>query len=216
MVRNSSPHPPKKSGSSSPCDAPRERRKNFLPEPRTVSAQFHPDRNVSSPEATLMLMQFGQFLDHDITLTPEAEEEEAGEDCCGGSHREGEDYCLPIRIDESDRFAAVHNRTCADFKRSTAFCRGELGFREQMNAITAFVDASNVYGSDDETAARLRTLRGGRLRVSTVGGRDYLPVFADGRMKAGDQRALEMPGLAAMHTLFLREHNRLADQGRNS
>ena len=34
----------------------------------------------------------------------------------------------------------------------------------------------------------------------------------EGVLTAGDVRALEMPGLATMHTLWLREHNRLSSE----
>ncbi len=186
---------------------------SVLPSPRSVSTNFHPGVDVDSATATLMLMQFGQFLDHDLTLTPETELEEG--DCCGRKilnsvhdhEEEEEDVCLAIQVPWGDRF----NRTCMDFTRSTAFCQETLGYREQMNGITAFIDASNVYGSDDETAAMLRTFEGGKLKVDWIEGQEYLPQI-DGEQKAGDERVLEMPGLAAMHTLFLREHNRLAGQ----
>ena len=46
-----------------------------------------------------------------------------------------------------------------ELTRSTAFCEGATPAREQMNGITAFVDASNVYGSDDETARGLREVK---------------------------------------------------------
>ncbi len=34
------------------------------------------------------------------------------------------------------------------------------GVRQQVNSISAFIDASNVYGSDEERASALRTLDG--------------------------------------------------------
>ena len=42
-----------------------------LPNPRNVSRAVHrPQKESKSTKASLMLMQFGQFLDHDISLTP--------------------------------------------------------------------------------------------------------------------------------------------------
>ena len=41
--------------------------------------------------------------------------------------------------------------------RSVPFCEGhELPVRRQFNAITAFVDASNVYASDNDNAHIIR------------------------------------------------------------
>jgi len=78
--------------------------------------------------------------------------------------------------------------------------------REQLNEITAWIDASQVYGSDADTAASLRTFVGGRLAVSDG---DLLPVDEAGFFRAGDVRANEQLGLIAMHTVFVREHNRI-------
>ena len=92
--------------------------------------------------------------------------------------------------------------------------------RQQVNEITGWIDASNVYGSDLERANALRTNDGtGRLRTSAG---NLLPFNTDGLANAGgssdalflagDVRANEQVGLTAMHTLFVREHNRLADE----
>ena len=43
-----------------------------------------------------------------------------------------------------------------ELTRSTAFCEGATPAREQMNGITAFVDASNVYASDNDNAHIIR------------------------------------------------------------
>ncbi len=93
--------------------------------------------------------------------------------------------------------------------------------REQINEITAFIDASNVYGSDPARTRALRTNDGtGRLRTSPDG--RFLPYNEDGLENdggsartdlfvAGDIRSNEQVGLTALHTLFVREHNRLAE-----
>merc|ERR1712066_1148973 len=75
-----------------------------------------------------------------------------------------------------------------------------------MSAITAFVDASNVYASDDETAHIIRTHLDGEMKVDHS---NLLPIV-DNEHLAGDVRAIENPALASVHTLWVREHNRIA------
>ncbi|XP_049758544.1 thyroid peroxidase isoform X8 [Elephas maximus indicus] len=103
--------------------------------------------------------------------------------------------------------------------------------RQQMNGLTSFLDASTVYGSSPALEKQLRnwTSEEGLLRVNRRyqnEGRAYLPFVArrspcaqepgaDGADRiecflAGDGRASEALSLTAVHTLWLREHNRLA------
>ena len=122
-----------------------------------------------------MFWAWGQFLDHDVTLTPESHE--AGKMSLGGSMGD---------VDRSVRRDG-----------------------QQLNEATAWIDASMVYGTSAEQAESLRANDGsGRLRMS---GGDLLPTDADGNFLAGDPRVNEQQQLISMHTVFAREHNRVAD-----
>ncbi|MCA9156361.1 MAG: hypothetical protein KDA38_16325, partial [Planctomycetales bacterium] len=101
--------------------------------------------------------------------------------------------------------------------------------RQFPNLVTAFIDASAVYGSNDARATALRTNDGtGKLKTSPG---ELLPLndlatFPDGTLEnennsprdpatlfaAGDVRANDNPALASLHTLLVREHNRRADE----
>jgi len=100
-------------------------------------------------------------------------------------------------------------------------CPSNFGPREQINQITAWIDGSNVYGSDDDEGRKLRLLSGGRLRVTRVQGRDLLPLNPsecsdEGRHRycfsAGDLRCNEQLELTVLHTVWMREHNRVATE----
>ena len=77
-----------------------------LPSARYVSQAFHTSENISSSEVTHMLTQWGQFLDHDITLTPENEEH----DCCTNvGETLASSECFPIEISSSDSWYTYYN-----------------------------------------------------------------------------------------------------------
>ncbi len=145
--------------------------------------------------------QWGQFLDHDITLTPV-------------NHAE-----TSMLMSPGDPLGV----TMIPFSRS-AYQLDSAGKRQHVNQLSAYVDGSNVYGSDAARAAALREFSGGRLRTSAggllmptndmpgLGGLDNANEGPETVLfVGGDVRANEQLGLISMHTLFVREHNRLAD-----
>ncbi|MEO0835276.1 MAG: peroxidase family protein [Cyanobacteria bacterium J06642_3] len=153
---------------------------------------------------------FGQFVDHDIVLTPEVEGVE-----------------VEIHVPEGDPFLDPEATGAVSIPLdTTAFTEGtgtSVDNPAQIpNNITAWVDGSNIYGSDQEKNDYLREGSGGLLKVSegnllpfanesfdnaNPSRQDPTELFA-----AGDARANENSVLASMHTLFVREHNRLAQE----
>src|SRR3989475_4159138 len=163
---------------------------------------------------------WGQFVDHDFGLREERPAENA-----------------PIGFDQADPLEAFTNDLGAiGFARTPAAPgTGVNTPRQQVNTLSSYIDASNVYGVDPQ---RLEWLRVGPVDgdMSNNGARlmltanDFLPrVGARGdpstapamdlmgplmgtpnrAVVAGDVRANENIALTALHTLFAREHNRI-------
>ncbi|MFW6059397.1 MAG: peroxidase family protein [Phycisphaeraceae bacterium] len=160
------------------------------PNPRSISNAIVDQGGAATPNVRGMsnlIWQWGQFLDHDISLTPH--------DAANGA--------APIPVpDPNDPLApGPIPLTRSDYVADQG--------RQQVNVLTNWIDASQVYGSDGAHAASLRAFERGRLRT---GANNLLPPAPDGSgMLAGDERVNEQIGLTAMHTVFMREHNRLAD-----
>lgn len=153
------------------------------------------------------LWMWGQFVDHDIDLTEGAVPSEP----------------FDIEIPSGDpQFDPTGTGSQVMALNRSHYANDHEGVRQQVNDITAFIDASNVYGSDEERAFALRTLDGtGRLKTSDG---DLLPFNVEGLHNAipggdpadfflaGDARANEQAALTVMHTLFVREHSHWATQ----
>lgn len=179
------------------------------PNPRAISNAIasQSESIPNSFNASDWLWQWGQFVDHDLDLT----------DPPAGAR------FLPIPVPEND--PTFTPGSIIPFRRNAAAPgtgTDSNNPRQQVNAITAYIDGSSVYGSDLERAHFLRSGEGGKLKTSAG---NLLPfntenlenanpfgVDADDLFIAGDVRANEQIGLTAVHTLFVREHNRLADE----
>lgn len=155
------------------------------------------------------IYEFGQFLDHDIGLAQ------------SGST---EDFDIPVPAGDP-YFDPTGTGTARIFMDRSAYhaSAGRFGPREQINTVTAFIDASHIYGSDAARAAWLRTFSGGRLKQRETAAGILLPLNdgtqandnplglpATALSVAGDVRANEQPGLTTLHIVFLREHNHQA------
>lgn len=145
------------------------------------------------------MMQWGQFVSHDLARTTQL----PNSACTCGTNSPN---CFNIQTVFQD--ARFGSNRCLPMARSTPTCAG--GRREQFNENTAFIDASLIYGSSSADSDKLRNGRSAFLQTSNIGGRQYPPVDANGNFQAGDIRANLFLGLAAFHTLFVREHNRIA------
>ncbi len=211
------------------------------PSARFVSDTAVLDREVNDTVLTHLVMQWGQFMDHDLDLTVELNL------MCNLTTCEQTGFCAPVRVPRDDQEfgeGTANNGMCLPFVRTVPACSEnpfQLGPREQVNELTHYIDGSNVYGSTDARAAFLREFEGGRLRVGPgntlplQGSPDNLgtdmfcppvespngeiddpesccmPQFENGCFVAGDVRALEHVSLSVIHTIWVREHNRIAN-----
>jgi hypothetical protein len=180
------------------------------PNARTISNAISA-QSASIPSARGLsdyVWAWGQFLDHDMSLSTSS----------NGAAVNG---AAPIAINDPNDPLGPNP---IPFVRSN-FVTGVLRSpRDQVNEVTSYIDASQVYGSSGARAAALRTDAGlgAKLTLNTAG---LLPLnigglpndndgpYPDEEMfLAGDVRANENVLLTSLQTVFAREHNRLVDR----
>jgi hypothetical protein len=166
-------------------------------------------------DLTAYIYVWGQFLDHDLDLT--------------GAASPAQPFNVPVPTGDPSFDPAGTGTQVVPLTRSVydpTTGTSTANPRQQINQITAWIDGSMVYGSDATRAAALRTFSGGKLKVQSTAVGDLPPLNTAGLPNAndahrapdnqlflaGDVRANENVELTAMQTLFVREHNRLADQ----
>ncbi|MGH7127871.1 MAG: peroxidase family protein, partial [Planctomycetaceae bacterium] len=177
------------------------------PNPRDISNAVVAQDGLSITNDRLMtdfIWVWGQFVDHDLDLTEPGEPLEP----------------MNVPVPSGDQWFDPFGTSTAEIGLNRSrYVVDANGMRQQFNQITAFLDGSMVYGSDAVRAASLRSFEGGRLKTSAGG---LLPFNVDGLPNgggpsaslflAGDVRVNENVALTSMHTLWVREHNRIADE----
>jgi peroxidase len=163
------------------------------PNPRTISNVVVGEGDAAVPNEEGLsgfMYAWGQFIDHDLDL----------------SRSDGTTH-IDVQIPPGDpNFADGSSVSITRAVIDPATGKGTSHPATATNAITGWLDASMVYGSDPQTAASLR-LPDGHLKSSAG---ENLPIV-DGAYVAGDVRVAENPSLTALQTLFLREHNYQVD-----
>lgn len=184
---------------------------NNKPNAREVSnvifAQDLPQKNPAGASAYFWL--WGQFLDHDLDLTGEAEPKEPFNIPVPTCDKYFDPNCTGTAI-------IPLNRSIYDSNTGT----DPANPRQQITQVTSYIDGSNIYGSSNDRMDYLRTFKDGKLMLSAGGlppvNNGYQPNAGTGNpisgmFVCGDVRANEHLGLTAMHNLFIREHNYWAD-----
>lgn len=152
------------------------------------NALFSQEGNV--PDArnlNAMVAFWGQFIDHDVVLT----------------HQTPAQGVFSIEM--------VPNNITLNMTRSEFVLRN--GCRELINQHTPFIDASTIYGDALSDPTFIYELRDGALCKLRTGPGNLLPnhPVKTNEFLAGDERSTEHSILASLHTLWVREHNRLCD-----
>ena len=174
-----------------------------------VSAQTDGESIPNTFGTTDFLWQWGQFIDHDIDLTDGSADESSN-----------------ISVPSGDAFFDPTSTGTVEISFNRAIHDPETGTntsnpREQENEITSYIDASMIYGSSDERNTTLRV--GADSPLLKTSSNNLLPFNVDNLTNAsgfvtdtstlflaGDVRVNEQLNLTVMHTLWMREHNRIA------
>jgi hypothetical protein len=162
----------------------------LIPSPRVVSRELM-TRHEFQPATILNLLAAAwiQFMVHDWFV-----HKRSATDTIDLPLAPGDDWSDPaMRIPRTEPDAAPPNS-----KRPPAYA----------NLNSHWWDASQIYGGDPVTAAKLRTQIDGRLRIEPTG---LLPVDPESGLAFTGFTDNWWIGLAMLHTLFTLEHNHICD-----
>lgn len=170
----------------------------MVPNPRTISRLLQTRKNGEMKEVPFLNMNavwWIQMETHDWVSH--------------GDNKSTELFEIPLAKDDPKREALKMTHMLVPKSAADPTRKASEGNTPQtyLNEVTHWWDGSQLYGSSEEKSNSLRSMEGGKLRVDEKG---QLPVGKDGVEETGFSRNWTL-GLASMHTLFVKEHNAIAD-----
>ncbi|XP_017112083.1 peroxidase [Drosophila elegans] len=213
---------------------------NSLPAAWSISKDLYEPDSIQTAKqirfesnANLGLAQWAQFVEHDLSKpVSQSMSNGAPIECCNRDQnnlqpRHHHPACAPIIHQPSGKYDVP---SCLNYVRSAlAVADCNFGGAEQLNQATGFLDLSQLYGFTAAAENKLRLFEGGLLRSTPRGEYDnaLLPLATDtegpsfcAREKigdgtcfaAGDSRVNSNPFSILIYTIFMRNHNRLANE----
>ncbi|MGB7442503.1 MAG: peroxidase family protein [Coleofasciculaceae cyanobacterium] len=171
--------------------------KNILnPNPRTVSRTLLTrDQFVPATTLNILAAAWIQFQTHDWFSH--------------GANQQDNKFQIPL--EEGDDWPEEHRplevkKTLTDETRPEGDKSGPPTF---INTVTHWWDASQVYGSDQETIDKLRSHVDGKMIIGEDG---LLPLDPEAGVDIAGFQDNWWVGMSLLHTLFVKEHNSICDQ----
>lgn len=193
-----------------------------------VSVEAEDSAGGNSKAITEALAVFGEFVAHDLYYNPRF-------DLISGPvpfftlSRERFQESLPIEVPADDPvFTGEFATETIDYNRGAwrRLNNTDSIPREYLNQVTSYLDLGPLYGGNNVRAVALRTFEKGLLKTGVDGflplnGRgdggiginlDNVPNAGNEFYVTGDVRANSNAELLAMHALWLKEHNQVAEE----
>ncbi|XP_058126857.1 peroxidase-like [Anopheles ziemanni] len=194
-----------------------------LPNARLLSVEVFEEDVQNSPDFTLVNMQFGQIVAHDMALTRGVRDPIT---CCANGRLQPNpgSRCMAIPVSDRDPVFSAREIECLNMVRTITTCdlNTNCTQAEQINSVTSFLDLSVVYGNSVNESIQLRSLDSGLMKVEQRVGQEWPPRHPSASTTCslrtpneacyltGDGRANQSPHLAMLQVTFVREHNRIA------